>query len=276
MKSRLVLSAFLRLRNIGLLLVFLATAAIISDASAMTSAMTIFGTNGALVPGVFAFPAAFAAYLCFVMQALASKNFHEQFNKKEKVRKIQDLNYISQRLSNEARRNTNSMYLQKLKKVMDDKNDIVDNFFKGEKSFIKERITEQTLNLVVSYLKLLNNFCIRSRELSTVDVGSVAARINTNARKLSFAKDSRMAEDIRKIIDMDERLINRLKQERKDLEHISAKLDYMESTVNMFKHQTLTSEESEDMLEKLETAVNEAEALDNVLEDRRKSRTKNR
>ena len=83
-----------------------------------------------------------------------------------------------------------------------------------------------------------------------------------------------MMDDIRKIIEMDEKLINRLKDEKKDLERISAKLDYMESTVNMFKHQALSSVESEEMLEKLETAVNEAEALDNVLEDRRKNKLK--
>ena len=46
----------------------------------------------------------------------------------------------------------------------------------------------------------------------------------------------------------------------------------MESTVNMFKHQIMSSIENEDMLEQLETAINEAEALDNVLEDRRRNR----
>jgi prefoldin subunit 5 len=63
-----------------------------------------------------------------------------------------------------------------------------------------------------------------------------------------------------------------MKDEKKELERIGAKLDYMESTVNMFKHQIMSSIENENMLEELETAVNEAEALDTVLEDRRKSR----
>ena len=162
--------------------------------------------------------------------------------------------------------------MQKLKKVMDDKNEIVDSFFRGDQGYLKEKITEQTLNLVVSYLKLLNNFCIRSRELSAVDVSTIAGRLNANTRKLGFTKDVHMQDDLKKIIEMDEKLINRLKDEKKDLERISAKLDYMESTVNMFKHQSLSSIESEDMLEKLETAVNEAEALDNVLEERRKNK----
>jgi hypothetical protein len=46
----------------------------------------------------------------------------------------------------------------------------------------------------------------------------------------------------------------------------------MESTVNMFKHQIIASVESEEMLDKLETAINEAAALDNVLEERRRSK----
>ncbi len=268
MKSRLILKAVFKLRNIGFLLLLLAAAAILSD----PSALTVLGNGIPVVPDIVAFPAAFAVYAAFVIQTLNSKNFHEDFNKKEKVRHIQDLNYSSLKLSNEAKRNTNSTYLQKLKKVMEDKNDIVESYFRGERGFLKERITEQTLNLVVSYLKLLNNFCIRSRELSSVDVSAVANRINTNTRKLGFTKDIHMLDDISKIIEMDEKLINRLKDEKKELERISAKLDYMESTVNMFKHQALSSVESEEMLEKLETAVNEAEALDNVLEDRRKNK----
>ena len=269
MKARLIVKALFKLRNVGLLILFMGIAAILSSQSALAAPLGI-----PIVPDVAAFSAAFIAYLVFVIQTLNSKDFHEDFNKKEKVRHIQDLNYACLKLSNEAKRNTNSTYLQKMKKVMEDKNEIMDSFFRGERGYLKERITEQTLNLVVAYLKLLNNFCIRSRELSAVDVSAVAARLNANARKLGFTKDIHMQDDIRKIIEMDEKLINRLKDEKKDLERIGAKLDYMESTVNLFKHQALSSVESEDMLEKLETAVNEAEALDNVLEDRRKNKLK--
>jgi hypothetical protein len=270
MKSRLVLSAIFKFRNIGILLLLLAASLLLTDSSSLAA---IGSPMPALADSV-AFPASLGVYVVLVMQTLLSKQFHEDFNRKEKTRHIQDLNYQCLKLSNEARRYTNSTYLQKLKKVMEDKNDIVNSYLRGERSYLKEKIAEQTLNLVVSYLKLLNNFCIRSRELSNVDVSTVAGRINANNRKLSFAKDARMADDIRRIIEMDEKLINRLKDEKKDLERISAKLDYMESTVNMFKHQVMSSVESEDMLEKLETAVNEAEALDNVLEDRRRHKVK--
>lgn len=267
MKARLILKALFKFRNIGILLLLLGVSTGITG--------NMFGYGIPELVDIAVFPASIAAYAVLVVQTLLSKKFHEEFNRSEKLRRIQDINYSCLKLSNAVKRNTNNTYLQKMKKVMEDKNEIVESYFRGERGFLKEKITEQTLNLVYSYLKLLNNFCIRSRELSSVDVSAVAARINTNTRKMGFTKDINMVDDLQKIIDMDEKLINRLKEEKKELERISAKLDYMESTVNMFKHQAISSVESEEMLEKLETAVNEAEALDNVLEDRRKNKLRN-
>ncbi len=268
MRARMVLSALLKMRNIGVLAAALILASLLNDTSALPA---LFGYGRAL-PNELMVTGSLAVYIAFVLQTLMSKKFHAEFIRKEKFRKIRELNRMASRLAAEAKRNTNNTYMQKLRKVMEDKNDIFASYSSGEHSYLKEKIVEQTLNLVIAYLKLLNNFCIRSRELSSVDVGAVSARINANNRKLSFARDVRMADDVRKIIEMDEKLILRMKDEKKDLERINAKLDYMESTVNMFKHQIMSSIENEDMLEQLETAVNEAEALDAVLEDRRKSK----
>ena len=80
-----------------------------------------------------------------------------------------------------------------------------------------------------------------------------------------------MIEDIKSIIEMDENTIQRVKDEKNDLERISARLDYIESMLGMFKHQIISSIESEEMVEKLETAVNEATALDSVLQERRRN-----
>jgi len=268
MRTRLVLSALFKFRNIGILAAALILAALLSDPSALPN---LLGYGYAL-PDALTVSGSFVVYIIFVLQTLSNKQFHEEFNQSEKLRKIRDLNRQANRLASEARRNTNSTYTQRLKKVMEDKNDIFTSYASGEHNYLKERIVEQTLNLVIAYLKLLSNFCIRNRELSGVDVSTVAARINSNNRKLSFSKDVRMADDVRKIVEMDEKLIARLKDEKKELERIGAKLDYMESTVNMFKHQVMSSVENEEMLEQLETAVNEAEALDTVLEDRRRSK----
>ncbi len=257
-KSALFVGALARFRNIGILLIALGVARIISGMWPYAE--------------LTAHLAAFGVYLLSVIQSLASKKFHEEYSHKQKIKRIQDLNYKCLKLAAQARKHTNAAYNQKLTRVIDDKNAIVNSFFTGEKSFLKEKIVEQTLNLVVCYIRLLTNFCIRCRELSKIDVSEVIERINKNMRKLNFVQDANAAEDLKKLIEMDEKIVNRLKEEKAELERISTKLDYIESTVNMFKHQIMTSIETEEMLETLETAVNEATALDNVLEERRRTR----
>ena len=270
MRARIFLGAFLKFRNLGLLAIFLIISSMADGTVTGLLNQIIPGLSG--LGGLLAFVPAVVLYLVLVGQTLMSKEYHEEFNRKEKIRKIRGLNTECSRLANEAKRHTNSTYLQKLRRVMEDKTDIVNSFFNGSHSYIKERIVEQTLTLVQAYIKLLANFCIRSKELSEMDVSDIASRINTNMRKLSFTKDPLMAQDIKNLIEMDERIVNRLKEEKKELERIGTKLDYMESTVNMFKHQIISSIESEEMVEKLESAVNEAVALDSVLEERRRNR----
>ncbi|MDP4091897.1 MAG: hypothetical protein Q8920_00880 [Bacillota bacterium] len=269
MKQKLFVSALLKMRNFGVLLILLAVSLLIVDQSLLPAQAHM--KFPVLVKDA-SFPVSIAIYIVMVVQTLLSSTFHEQFNEKQKIKHIQGMNYSCLRLFYEAKKHTNPLYLQKLKTVMDDKNDIVDSFFKGDKGFIKQRIVEKALNLVISYIKLLTNFCIRSRELSEVNLGSISDRINTNARKLSFVRDINTSAELRKAIDVDERLVENLKEEKKELERISVKLEYMESMINLLKHQVISSIDSEEILEKLDTAVNEADALDSVLHERRKNR----
>lgn len=262
MKSRLFLSAIFKLRNLGLLALSVGGCALLAS---------VFPVSADIKHPLVYVPA-IAIYIGSVVQSLFSRKHHEDFNRKEKIRQIQNLNLSCLRLAAEARRHANPTYAQKLKKVIEDKNDIVNAFFRGEHSYLKEKIVEQTLNLVVSYIRLLTNYCIRSRELSEIDIGEVVNRINTNKRKIAFIKDPVAAEDVKKLLEMDERVVSRLKDEKMELERINARLEYMESTVGAFKHQIFSNIESEEMLEKLETVVNEASALDNVLEERRKNK----
>lgn len=262
MKLKLLLSALFSFRNIAILLIA-GGAAQFAGPQVLISSMQVYAYLGAVL-----------IYAAFVVQSLTSPKFYEDFKKRQKIREIQDLNNTCWKLARDAKRIVNATYLKKLRKVMDDKDSIMNSFFKGEHGYLKEKIVEQTLNLVLAYIRLLVNYCVRSREIGTTDIGVIVDRINMNNRKLSFTKDPGMADDIRKLVEMDEKMLNRMKEEKNSLERISAKLDYMESTVNMFKHQIISNIESEEMLEKLETAVNEAAALDSVLEDRRINRMK--
>ncbi len=211
-------------------------------------------------------------YLGMVIQSLFSNNYREEVNVKEKKKELNNLNRQCARISAQARGSITPIQRQKLRKIMQDKDDILNSLKRGdERNYLKEKIVEKSLNLVISYIKLMTNYSIRIKELSELNTKDIINKINANRRKLSFLKDDRMIEDITSIIEMDENTIQRVKDEKNDLERISARLDYIESMLGMFKHQIISSIESEEMVEKLETAVNEATALDSVLQERRRN-----
>lgn len=211
-------------------------------------------------------------YLGMVIQSLFSNSYREEVNLKEKKKEINSINRQCVKMSAQARSSITPIQRQKLRKIMQDKDDILNSLKRGdERSYLKEKIVEKSLNLVVSYIKLLTNYSIRIKELSELNTNDIMNKINVNRRKLSFLKDERMIEDIKSIIQMDESNIQRIKDEKNELERINARLDYIESMLGMFKHQIISSIESEEMVEKLDTAVNEATALDNVLQERRRN-----
>jgi len=114
------------------------------------------------------------------------------------------------------------------------------------------------------------NFCIRNRELSEFKDSEVISRINANTRKLPFIEGSASEFDVRKrgngrktlLMIKEEKTIsndcNKTRLYGKHGKHVQAP--------DNFKYRI------EEMLETLQTAVDEAEALDNVLQERRKTR----
>ncbi|TYQ14816.1 UNVERIFIED_CONTAM: hypothetical protein Cloal_1195 [Acetivibrio alkalicellulosi] len=262
MKFKLLMGSLTRPRNIGILVVLMGLLAGLV-------------TQGTLNIGFLAFIASISIYLGFVIQSFTSKKFQDMFIHRMKEKRIRELNKICTRLADDAKRHTNASYFKKLRSIMEDKNEIVKSYQKDSPDFLKEKITEQTLNLVVSYIKLLKSFCIRTKDLNSVDVNPVLERITKNTRKLNFTNDPKLYENVNKIIEMDQKIISRLKEEKLELERIDTRLDYIKSTVNMFKHQINLSLESEEMLEKIESAVNEALALENVLDERNKKSIRN-
>lgn len=267
MNGNLFFSAIFRFRNFGTLL-FWSLAIYILSQSRMPEIQTI--GEPTLITGAYGVGA--ILYLGLVIQSLFSNSFKEEVKRKEKKREINELNRQCIRLSAQSRSLTNPIQKQKLKKIMQDKDDILKSLKRGDEySYLKEKIVEKSLNLVVSYTKLLTNYSIRNKELSELNISDLMNKINVNRRKLNFMKDPRMFEDIKGIIEMDESAIQRVKDEKNELERINARLDYIESMLGMFKHQIISSIESEEMVEKLETAVNEATALDTVLQERRKN-----
>lgn len=271
MNSNLFVSALLRFRNFSTLLIWTAIVNLVSGNGQVQNMIASQTADYSLVL-VGAYGTGVLVYVAMVMQSMFSNNYKEEVKRKEKRKEINDLNRQCNRLSVQARNYGNPIQKQKLRKIMQDKNDIFNSQKRGDEySYLKEKIVEQSLKLVISYTKLMMNYSIRSKELSEININQLMNKINANRRKISFMKDDRMLDDINNVIEMDEKAIQRVKDERNELERIHARLDYIESMLNMFKHQIISSIESEEMVEKLETAVNEATALDSVLQERRRN-----
>ncbi len=271
--GNLFYSAVFRFRNMATLVSWCAIVYLLSQSTPANiqqdivnniTDMTTF-TTGAYGVGAL-------LYIGLVMQSFFSNSFKDEVKRKEKKREINALNRQCHRLSTQTKGFATPVQRQKLRKIMQDKDDIFNSLKRGDEySYLKEKIVEKSLNLVVSYTKLMTNYSIRSKELSEINISNLMTKINANRRKLSFMKDGRMMDDVKSIIEMDEQVIQRVKDEKNELERIHARLDYIESMLSMFKHQIVSSIESEEMVEKLETAVNEATALDSVLQERRRN-----
>ena len=280
MDYKMLISAAIKLKN---LLIPAALFVALAFADNLGLFGFLYASTGQNVVQALIYIISFAGYIGAVIKTLSNEDFREEYEFRQKVKKIQDLNLISRRLGTQARKLSDSQMMAQLRKVIEDKEEIVRSFFrtygaKGtlQRKYLKETIVEQTLNMVVSYLKLFINYSIRKKQVSKNKEDEIAARIDINTRKLGFCQDFRTVEELEKVIELDTKILESIKEEKRELEIVAAKLDYMQSMVNMFKHQVVSSLESEDMLEKLETVVNEATALDNVLEERkRKNRLAN-
>lgn len=270
MNSKLFFNALFRFRNFTTLLFWCALIYLLSGVPQIQGNIPQNVDYNLLLTGSYG--AGFVVYLAMVIQSVFSRDYIEEVKRKEKKKEINELNRQCNKLSMQMKNTASPIQRQKLRKIMQDKNDIFNSLKRGDEySYLKEKIVDQSLKLVVSYIKLMTNYSLRSKELSEINISDLMNKINANRRKLNFMKDDRMAEDVKSIIEMDEKAIIRVKDEKNELERINARLDYIESMLNMFKHQIISSIESEEMVEKLETAVNEATALDSVLQERRRN-----
>lgn len=266
MNGNLFYNAVFRFRNITTLIICFAISFLMSGEGTNINGYDL----ATLSTGAYGVSA--IIYVALVIQSMFSKSFKEEVQRKEKRKEINRLNRECSKLASQTRNYATPIQRQKLRKIMQDKDDIYNSLKRGDgHSYLKEKIVEKSLNLVISYTRLMTNYCIRSKELSEINISDLMNKINVNRRKLNFMKDDRTYEDVKSIIEMDEQVINRVKEEKNELERIHARLDYIESMLSMFKHQIVSSIESEEMVEKLETAVNEATALDNVLQERRRN-----
>ena len=216
----------------------------------------------------------FAGYLYFVMQTLRNEKFISEFNQAEKLDGLQKMSWECNDLYRELYRKFDKNMKIKAAAIMKQKNELMEYFDKYCDNPVKQTIIEQALKLVTAYLQLVHNYSVRSRELSSASLNELAGRINYNNRKLGSLKSYDAVIQLTKTIEMDEKLMQRMKEEKEELERVNVRLDYIESTIGGFKHRIISADSMDPASEEIEDVINEATALDNVLNERSKNRMK--
>jgi hypothetical protein len=212
------------------------------------------------------------AYIAAVIATIRSRDFKREVELSEKLEEINRLNHdINEHYRRVARRLGKNLR-EKSVRVLRHKDQLLHYFSRYNDDPIKQRIMEQALKLVMAYLKLAASVADRARELSPRCFNELTARINANHRRLGTLKSYQAVLDLTKTIEMDEKLLMRMKEEKNSLETAGVRLDQIESNIVGFKHRILSNEISDTGYEEIENAINEATALDNALNEHRRYR----
>ncbi|MDR1438985.1 MAG: hypothetical protein LBJ10_02945 [Clostridiales bacterium] len=233
------------------------------------------GNDGALglhMPDALQYAGAVAVYAAFCAQNALSRKFRDACDLKATLGSIRSMTQECQSKSRNLRRRLDEAGKARLAKVMGETNEIVRTFMTGDKSQLKLMVVHKSLKLTDMYIKLIEIFdkCIDA-SIDT-EISNIATRINTNTSNLNNARDPSVSAEIRRVIEVDERMIESLKSERKELEKLDARLQYMESTISMLKYNLISNLDKSDALKTLETEIDEAIAINFALSDLQEER----
>lgn len=248
MSVRKVISALLRMRN----LVLLAAVILISSITGYIPFMLI----GA------------AGYLYFVLQTLRSESFQKEWLMRENRNRLFAVSRDCDALYRKVRKGAGKEARRKLTGVLADKKELMAFFRTRSGDPIREKLVQQALNLVMAYLRLMESCERRRTELGLAGENEIRARLERNYKKLGSLQDYDAVLELNKAIEMDEKVLASIREDKSENERIGTRLDYIESTVDMFKKRIITDEDIEGVMADIESAVNEASALETVLGDR--------
>lgn len=224
---------------------------------------------------IIAGTAAIAAYIAGVIATMRSRDFRREIELSGKLEDISRLNNDINEHYRRVSRRLGKRLREKAARVLRHRDQLLHYFGRYSDDPVKQRIMEQALKLVMAYLKLAASIADRARELSPRCFNELAARINANHRKLGTLKSYQAVLELTKTIEMDEKLLRRMKEEKKSLETAGVRLDQIESNIVSFKHRILSNEISDTGYEEIENAINEATALDSALNEHRRYRRRN-
>lgn len=209
-----------------------------------------------------------AGYAYFVMQTLKSEKFQKKMALEAYLEHIQGLSSDCENTYREVYGKVDNDSRNHLDNIINKKRELESYFFKNMDSDLNKTIIEQTFQLVMAYSKLLHTYTIRQSEVNALDVNSLLERINRNNRKLGTLESYDAVLKLTQAIEIDERLIKEIQEEKSSIEVIGAKLDHIESMISTFKHQIISSDKVNPAVEDIESILNEAMALNRVLRDK--------
>jgi len=234
---------------------------------AMLQGADSWAVNTMLLPSAM-YGVPLAIYAAFVVQSLFSRDFKTNFEQREIINEIKKSSEECHQSARNLRRRLEPNAQARLSTMLKESDEIVHSFLNGDKNYLKVRTVQQSLKLMSAYVKLADMFRVRASASSGERISQLAKRINANTGNMNSVKDPGIADELKRVIAADERMIESLKNERLELERIDARLQYMESTIGMLKYNIISNLESEDFLHNLESDVLEADALNSVLNDR--------
>ena len=207
-----------------------------------------------------------------VLRTLGNGDFQAELAREEKLDGIQRLSRECGELYRNVAGKLDRSLRSKAAGILRQKNELMKYFDKYSGDPLKQRIIEQALNLVAAYLNLSYTYSARIGELSSEALNELTRRINYNNRKIGSLKSYEAVLELTKTVEMDEKLLQRMKEDRSELEKTNVRLDYIESTIRGFKHRIMSSDIMDPASEEIENVINEATALDNVLSERNRNR----
>jgi hypothetical protein len=231
--------------------------------------------QGLQIAGMFLLPAAavgLAGYIYSVVRTLRSGTFMEELKQAEKLNDLERLSDECDAIYRQINRKMDKNLRNKAIEIIKKKDELKKHFQENREDPLKQMIIEQAFKLVAAYLNLMYHYSVRSSEVSSSKVNDLVARINTNNRKLGSLQSYEAVLELTKTVEMDEKLLEQLKEEREELELVSVKLDQMESTIGSFKHQIVSADSDDPVSERIQDVINEAKALDNVLTRRNREK----
>ena len=267
MSLNVFLRSLVQIRNLGLL-------AVVLILFALSEWMPLFFVG-------------LAIYFAIVLKKANNSEFQQACYRKIRIKKLRKLNFECMSLYNNIKkkigrdwaskildkvstilgRNNSADLESRVSRIIDIKSEILNAFFSQEYTNLKEKIVFRSIELAVVYLNLMNSYASKLTDVSYSNLNSINKRIQDNKRKINMSYNSHYADEFKQAIEADEKLLQRLLEEKNTVEKMGAKLNVIESTMQLLKQQIYTEIQTDQVAEDIENTINETIALENALNE---------